>query len=254
MGNQPPLHRPFTAQVVCRFPGNRPWNPFDEGAIRTVSLAYKTVSHVLSISPQQCMPDGIKLAKNLTSFDSTFHSLIITRENGSRQYGSVLTFYEKVQNPVILDALKSLQDGYRPYHRTDLSPSRQYWYYNRNTDTIFATKCICLVTTSPIFVPCQLYLEQLYSITVGNERSSLPIESYLYNLLYEVPMPLPGQSIQLHGPLETIMWRCPDSNELPLCDYSFKRLFESLALKNVLRLLTCVLLEQQILLKGSGMN
>ena len=38
------------------------------------------------------------------------------------------------------------------------------------------------------------------------------------------------------------------------CDYSFRQLFELLGIKNVLRLLTCLLLEHQVLLKSSDLE
>lgn len=210
---------------------------------------------LLCLLPQQCMPEGIHLSKNVPpSHSYSFHSLLITRENGSRQYGSVLTYHEPVHDPLILNALESHQNEYRSHSGSGsgLSPSDQYWYFNSSSDTLYATKCLCLITTLPIFQPTCSYLKQLYEISVGGARGSLPIESYLYNLLYETPLPGPGRTLQFQGPLETILWRLPGSEELPLCDYSFRRFFESVSLKNVLQLLTCVLLEQQILLKANG--
>lgn len=204
----------------------------------------------LSLSLQQCMPEGVQLSKE-PSHHFSFHSLLITRENGSRQYGSVLTYHEPVTNPLILDALESHQNEYQSHSRggSDLS---QYWYFNRSSDALYATKCLCFITSLPIFQPTRSYLEQLYAISVGNDRGSLPIESYLYNLLYETSLPGPGVMLKLHGPLDLITWRLPGNEELPLCDYSFRAFFESISLKNILQLLTCVLLEQQILLKANG--
>lgn len=195
------------------------------------------------------MPEGVKLSKS--SHHHKFHSLIITRENGSRQYGSVLTYYEPISNPIILDTLESYQNEYQSKHGMGLSPD-QYQYFNRSTDTLYVTKCLCLITSQPIFQPCRHYLEQLHAISVGNFRGSLPLESYLYNLLYETPLPGHGKTLHLHGPMQLIVWRFPGKDELPLCDYSFKKLFELISLKNILQLLTCVLLEQQILLKANG--
>ena len=40
--------------------------------------------------------------------------------------------------------------------------------------------------------------------------------------------------------------------ELPLCDYSFRELFELLGIRTIVRLLTCLLLEHQVLLKSSS--
>ena len=54
------------------------------------------------------------------------------------------------------------------------------------------------------------------------------------------------------GPLGHLAVGVPSPTELPPCDYSFRQLFELLGIKNVLRLLTCLLLEHQVLLKSSG--
>ncbi|XP_019864258.1 PREDICTED: DENN domain-containing protein 5B [Amphimedon queenslandica] len=231
----PPLQRQYSSRILCHYPSSRHWNCFDEGAIRT-----------------QCMPEGVQLSKE-PSHHFSFHSLLITRENGSRQYGSVLTYHEPVTNPLILDALESHQNEYQSHSRggSDLS---QYWYFNRSSDSLYATKSLCFITSLPIFQPTRSYLEQLYAISVGNDRGSLPIESYLYNLLYETSLPGPGVTLKLHGPLDLITWRLPGNEELPLCDYSFRAFFESISLKNVLQLLTCVLLEQQILLKANDFH
>ena len=38
------------------------------------------------------------------------------------------------------------------------------------------------------------------------------------------------------------------------CDYSFRQFFELFGVRNVLRLVTCILLEHQLLLKSFGEN
>lgn len=43
------------------------------------------------------------------------------------------------------------------------------------------------------------YLRQLHAITIGKETAALPVESYLYNLLFEVPMPSPGKTVNFSG-------------------------------------------------------
>ena len=54
------------------------------------------------------------------------------------------------------------------------------------------------------------------------------------------------------GPLGKLVVQRPSLNELPLCDYSFRLFFELLGVRNIVKLLTCILLEHQVLVKSSG--
>ena len=197
------------------------------------------------------MPEGLLLRKNLSDPIKTFHSFLITRENGSQVYGSALTFFEQVREPRVLNVLESLQTSYLERHHRGLGLDKRQ-LFNRVEDKIYALKCISFVTSKPFFRPCHAYLEQLFAVTVGAQKADLPLESYLYNILYEVSMPSPGKAIQFFGPLGQLYWRLPTEQELPLCDHSFKDFFELLGVRSMLVLLTSVLLEHQILFKSSG--
>jgi len=198
------------------------------------------------------MPDGLIFSKNLVAPEGLkfFHSFLITRENGTHAYGSSLTFYEEVRDTRVLNTLESLQTTYRE-SRMIISPnSDQEKYFSRSQDKLFVNKCICFVTSKPIVRPCQALLEQLYAVSTGRQVVDLPLESYIYNVLYEVSLPPPGKRVKFSGPLGRITWHQPSLSELPLCDYSFRQFFELFGVRNVLRLVTCILLEHQLLLKS----
>ncbi len=197
------------------------------------------------------MPDGLRLMKNFNPLPK-FHTMIITRENGTHVYGSVLVFYEPIADQTILDSVLTLQNEYESNCRFGISPDESL-LYNPTSDELFSSASLCFVTTVPVFSPLKVYLEQLYAVTMEGEHASLPIESYLYNLLYEVCLPDPGRTVSFSGPLGSLNWYFPGKSDLPLCDYSFRTLFEHLGVKNVLKFLSCVLLEQQIFLKSSGL-
>ena len=82
----------------------------------------------------------------------------------------------------------------------------------------------------------------------------LSIESYVHNLLYEVPTPLPGRSMCFSCPLaDSVVIQRPGSiEELPLFDFSLRELFTLLGVDCLIQLFTCVLLEHQVLLCSSG--
>ena len=145
------------------------------------------------------MPEGLRLKKNVKEpLDSSFHTFLITREDGSHSYGNVLTFYELVKDAKVLNVLESLQQKYSEKKRVSSSTDEEHCF-SRDKDQVFAPKCLCFVTSQPIHEPFRVYLEQLYAVTVGRQSADLPVESYLYNLLFEVPMPQPGKSVNFRG-------------------------------------------------------
>ncbi|XP_030856696.1 DENN domain-containing protein 5B isoform X7 [Gorilla gorilla gorilla] len=79
--DQSPLRRTFKSKVLAHYPQNIEWNPFDQDAVNML-----------------CMPKGLSFRTQMDNKDPQFHSFIITREDGSRTYGFVLTFYEEVTN------------------------------------------------------------------------------------------------------------------------------------------------------------
>ena len=196
------------------------------------------------------MPEALKL-KKVADSSISYHPFLITRENGTRTYGVALTFYEAVKSSSVLSSLELLQEKYLAKLRKPVQDEADL--FSLTCDTLYASKCICLISSLPMVNPLQCYLRQLHAITVGIKSSELPIESFLYNLLNEVPCPMPGRAIQYWGPLGSINFFLPDPTvDLPLCNYSFRTFFEILGLRNIVRLFTCVLLEQQILLISSG--
>ena len=154
------------------------------------------------------MPEGLIIKKNLEDPSyKFFHSFLITRENGTRAYGSVLTFYEPVEDTRVVNTLESLQAKYRQSRKAPINLDERNCF-DRSTDKLYVSKCLCFLTSRPIFRPCEAYLEQLYAVTMGGRSvSELPVESYLYNLLYEVPMPTPGKSVKFYGERKCYMCR-----------------------------------------------
>ena len=198
--------------------------------------------------PQLCAPEGMRFAKNLTEPKKSLHCFLITRENASRAHGVVLTYYERVEDPTLVGMLEGMQ----ALCSGPLGDQDAEHPFQSSRDKLFVTKSLCFISSHPLVKPLQAYLEQLYAITAGGKTAQLPVECYLFNVLYKVPMPHPGHKVVISGPLGKVMWRRPAMSELPLCDFSFLEFFELLGTKNILRLLTCLLLEHQVLLKSAG--
>lgn len=252
-----PLDRPYRSKVLAHYPDNVPWNIFDESAVGML-----------------CLPQGLTFRTQKHKRETHFHSFIITREDGSRTYGHCYLFYEEVRDRKICDAMHTLQ----AMHLTELSSSRVQGVhavsdmggtrslprsfklsgrhspntagalYDITKDSLFATKCICLVTQLPVVVACRKFLEGLYRLISSKDTPPLRLESYIYNILYEVSLPTPGRSLKFMCFGQQVMCQRPGPSELPFFEYSYQELFSTLGVDNVILLFTSVLLENQVLL------
>ncbi|XP_070266581.1 DENN domain-containing protein 5B isoform X2 [Myotis yumanensis] len=252
--DQSPLKRTFKSKVLAHYPQNIEWNPFDQDAVNML-----------------CMPKGLSFRTQTDSRDPQFHSFIITREDGSRTYGFVLTFYEEVTSKQICTAMQTLYQMHNAEHyssvyassscsmdslassidegdTTSLLKLQRYNSYDISRDTLYVSKSICLITPLPFMQACKKFLLQLYRAVTSQQPPPLPLESYIHNILYEVPLPPPGRSLKFYGVYEPVICQRPGPNELPLSDYPLREAFELLGLENLVQLFTCVLLEMQILL------
>ena len=119
-------------------------------------------------------------------------------------------------------------------------------------DTLLVSKSVCILMPLPFISAGRAFLDQIYNAAQSEENLPLPLESYIYNLLFEVPLPPPGKTMRFSCYELNITCQRPGINELPLFDYSFKELFSLLGVENLVQLFTCTLLEQQILLLSSG--
>ena len=119
-------------------------------------------------------------------------------------------------------------------------------------DILYCPKCLCLIMQQPFISAAEACLRELYKIAMNEVDLPLYTESFVYNILFEVPAPPPGRNLRFKCGGASITSQQPNSDELPLLDYSIKELFLTLGIENVVDLYTCVLLEHQILLVGSG--
>ncbi|XP_044235420.1 DENN domain-containing protein 5A isoform X5 [Ursus arctos] len=248
---QTPLRRTFKSKVLARYPENVEWNPFDQDAVGML-----------------CMPKGLAFKTQADPREPQFHAFIITREDGSRTFGFALTFYEEVTSKQICSAMQTLYHMHNAECDVLHSPSvdgrdhsgmedgegtpgtklQRFNSYDISRDTLYVSKCICLITPMSFMKACRSVLEQLHQAVTSPQPPPLPLESYIYNVLYEVPLPPPGRSLKFSGVYGPIICQRPSTNELPLFDFPVKEVFELLGVENVFQLFTCALLEFQILL------
>ncbi|XP_066992829.2 DENN domain-containing protein 5B [Anabrus simplex] len=268
-----PLDRSYKCKVLGHYPDNVPWNPFDKNAVGML-----------------CLPHGLHFRTQKHSVEPKFHSFVITREDGSRSYGFSYIFYEEIRNRKICSAMQTLQ----AMHLTELSscqigsgsrrnrkglgndahntrslprhfklsshhPGAALSYYDVSKDKLFVSKSIALISQLPYVYAARKFLEGLHRcFSSVPPESRLSLESYVYNLLYEVPIPQPGRSVRFtclsNGDemYESIVIQRPSSiEELPVFDFRLSELFTLLGVECVIQLFTCVLLENQVLLCSS---
>ncbi|XP_029701750.1 DENN domain-containing protein 5A isoform X5 [Takifugu rubripes] len=257
---QSPLRRTFKSKVLAHFPDNVEWNPFDQDAVGML-----------------CMPKGLAFRTQVDSREPQFHSFIITREDGSRTYGFALTFFEEVTSKQICSAMQTLYhmhnaEQYDILHTPIAPPGseeqrhqhshlrpvlhaapaisrlQRFNSYDISRDTLYVSKCICLITPMAFPQACRKVLQQLHQAVSSPQPPPLPLESYVYNILYEVPLPPSGRSLKFSGVYGPVVCQRPSTSELPLFEFPISEMFHLLGVENVLQLFTCALLEMQILL------
>ncbi|XP_063800141.1 DENN domain-containing protein 5A isoform X2 [Pseudophryne corroboree] len=249
---QTPLRRTFKSKVLARYPENVEWNAFDQDAVGML-----------------CMPKGLSFKTQADCRDPQFHSFIITREDGSRTFGFSLTFFEEVTSKQICSAMQTLYHMHNAEYDiihtsvtnggdatictedcndSSVTKLQRFNSYDISRDTLYVSKCICLITPMSFMTACKKVLEQLHQAVTSPQPPPLPLESYIYNILYEVPLPPAGRSLKFSGVYAPIICQRPSTNELPLFDFPVKEVFELLGVENVIQLFTCALLEFQILL------
>ncbi|KAK1130705.1 hypothetical protein K0M31_018818 [Melipona bicolor] len=237
-----------------------------------------------------CLPSGLKFRTQKHSVEPTFHSFVLTKEDGHRTYGFSLVFYEECRNRKICAAMQTLQamhitelssgqngtpptarkgqDGHntrslpRHFKLSAHSPGAALGYYDSTKDKLLVTKSISLLCQQPYLYAAKTFLTNLYKCVPRHPGPGLSLESYVYNLLYNVPVPLPGKSLKFFipndepakPPLELVIHQPMPSQELPMLDYPLKDMFTWLGADCVIQLFTCVLLENQVLLRSSDFH
>ncbi|KAL0133098.1 hypothetical protein PUN28_000696 [Cardiocondyla obscurior] len=268
-----PLDRAYKSKVLGHYPDSVPWNPFDEHAVCML-----------------CLPSGLRFRTQKHSVEPTFHSFVLTKEDGHRTYGFSLVFYEECRNRKICAAMQTLQamhitelssgqNGTPPTARKGQdahntrslprhfklsahSPSAALGYYDSTKDKLLVTKSISLLCQQPYLHAAKMFLTNLYKCVPRHPGPGLSLESYVYSLLYNVPVPLPGKSLKFFVPndepaklpLELVIHQPSPSLDLPMLDYPLKDVFTWLGADCLIQLFTCVLLENQVLLRSADFH
>ncbi|XP_075998353.1 DENN domain-containing protein 5B-like [Genypterus blacodes] len=267
---QSPIRRSFKSKVLAHYPESTDRIPFNKDAVNML-----------------CMPRGLSFRTQADRLESRFHSFTVTTDNGPRSYGFVHTFYEEVTSPQIITAMQTLSQMHHVEHHSTSSASSPSsssssasspstcsmdslvssldesdaeslvggsvclgcaGSFDPARDTLYVSKALCILAPLPFLQAARQFLSQLHQAVTSHTAPPLPLESYIHNILYEVPLPPPGRSLKFHGVQGPILCQRPGPGELPLGEYPLGEAFSLLGVDNMVQLLTCVLLETQVLL------
>ncbi|GAM18632.1 hypothetical protein SAMD00019534_018070 [Acytostelium subglobosum LB1] len=223
-----------------------------------------------------CFPKGATLTKEEQA--PSFFPFVLTNETGVRFYGSCLTFYELASDDMVsevkkrrgssntVDVQQQVDGGsaQTPTMRpsggsastaSPLSLSQSGYHH---PSTVYAPKCICILSHYPFYGYFRVCLNDIYqkvffspaaSTSLSSNSNALPIERTIYNIVQEVALPVQGVNSVVHTVNNTtITLRRPPDCLLPMSELPYSLLFKCLDIKSVILLFKCILLEQKIVI------
>lgn len=161
---------------------------------------------------------------------------------------------ENLDSSAFDSILKSSNGSYKNPRRSltnkiNLPSPTKITHYNILKDRLYASKCICIISQYPFNKAFQKILQTLYDMVEKTDLLGINLESHLYNLIYEIPMPVSGQAVKFQVGCKPITVYMPDtSNEFSILDYDLLEFFRLLGVTNIVNLFITGLLEHQILL------
>jgi hypothetical protein len=124
-------------------------------------------------------------------------------------------------------------------------------HYNTLKDRLYTSKCLCLLSQYPFNKSFAKILHTLFDMVEQTDLLGISLESHLYNLLYEIPMPSEAKVLKFHVGCKANCLYMPEytsGKELPLFEYDLFEFFSLLGVGNMINLYMTALLEHQILL------
>ena len=208
-------------------------------------------------------------SQSATQSAPTYFSFTLTSENGSKIYGGALRIYDEMldKNDLLGIIRKSGYDGELPSWLSDQNENKFNAKSSVPTEVSLASSGSLEVTSissdvgtsnhdldsQPVFLPKSLvvlshygffdlwrnFLTMLYRISLA--EAPLPIERYIANFVREVPLPPHGRIEVKFGFTQdyTFSITRPPINRLPHVGFSYRPLFASLSVSNIMVVMGC---------------
>lgn len=124
--------------------------------------------------------------------------------------------------------------------------------YDYRKSVLYVTKAIALILNEPLVFAAEKVLTTMQKYVKKNDYDLNILESLIYNLLHDIPLPSPGRSVRFWCLGEIIMLSMPKiPHEMEVFDYNFLEFFDIVGVENAVKLLMIVLLEHQVLVYSS---
>lgn len=118
--------------------------------------------------------------------------------------------------------------------------------------SIYIPKCICLVSVHPFFNEFNKILNSLYSFSRKANKTNIPIEKVISNIVIEVPAPPRGlYKVEYSLFDEKSILTQPKMNDLPLVNYKFHLMFILLEINKIIEIFKFLLFEVRIVFFSS---
>ena len=190
--------------------------------------------------PLFCFPQGVefiagdakeaveRMQEKLT--EAEFFVFTLTDSQGRHHFGSCLKFFER-----------------RPLHETGVRAKR------------YSAKVMCILSHWPFFEFFEKYMRAVHGAIASKSVRTSTISSCICDLVARIPLPPPGTLLKYRFPhkMETnfiSFLRAPETALPEVDDYCIRKLFEYLSPKNILTILSCMLMEQRVLLHSTQLG
>lgn len=194
--------------------------------------------------PMFCFPGGCKLS--MEQKEPKVYSFVLTAGTGHRLYLSAATLSE----PYTAEELCELF--------WDAGCALPIWLstLSEKASSLYLPKTIAVVSHHPFYAVHTKFLDEL--IKIQNSESPLPLERYIANFVYDIPLASPGGGV--------VRWDCfgrtenciemarSASNKLPLVNFSYEPLFRTLSVTNILVLWGILLDEGRVVLRSKHLS
>ncbi|KAK9874779.1 hypothetical protein WA026_005585 [Henosepilachna vigintioctopunctata] len=187
--------------------------------------------------PLFCLPMGATLEmwpKEASRPKPVFSSFVLTVSDAKYKiYGSAITFYEEFSKDRLTEQQKEILG-----------------YTDDSDHVLNVNKSICILSHWPFSDAFKSWLYFLNDVVCGIKPQLVPIESYIVQIIDEVPFPTPRTLLQLsmQHPYDKAIFTQPEDLPLPRSAARFRELLVNLGPENCLQVLVLILTEQKILI------
>ncbi|CAB3406093.1 unnamed protein product [Caenorhabditis bovis] len=206
---------------------------------QNVAMFCLPMGAVIECWPKKCQPP-----------DRSFSTFVLTDENGTKFYGSAVTFYEQYNKKLTEEQLeildlknddqKDLEGGTVEDSTSNNDPADDMLFYKNVS--------ICLISRYPFFNSFKRFLFFLHRLS-SSKAQSVPIERYISHLMYEVSFPTPRRPrVFMQLGAENISFDSHDDSQLPLNGAQLNDTLKCLGSTNLMNLMVLALMEQKILI------